>query len=106
MDGQTDQLSYRDAWAHPKTAEPQSSDSAQVEKSIRIPTAQGFDDEQNEGDSVGLTKACNWYHRTFKQWGDEDASLAYRAFLDASSHLYKRVCPSVGPSVRLYVTLL
>ena len=27
------------------------------------------------------------------------------AFLDASSHLYKRVCPSVGPSVRPSVTL-
>ena len=23
-----------------------------------------------------------------------------KPFLDASSHLYKRVCPSVGPSVR------
>ena len=31
----------------------------------------------------------------------EDASLALWAlFLDASSHLYMRVCPSVGPSVR------
>ena len=32
------------------------------------------------------------------------------AFLDASSHLYKSVCPSVGPSVRrsvrMYVMLL
>ena len=27
-------------------------------------------------------------------------------FLDVFSHLYKRVCPSVGPSVRRYVTLL
>ena len=30
---------------------------------------------------------------------NEDASLALWALLDASSHLYKRVCPSVGPSV-------
>ena len=27
------------------------------------------------------------------------------AFLDASSHLYKRVCPSVRPSIHLYVHL-
>ena len=27
-------------------------------------------------------------------------SLSVSVFLDASSHLYKRVCPSVGPSVR------
>ena len=29
--------------------------------------------------------------------------MALRALLDASLHLYKRVCPSVGPSVRLSV---
>ena len=30
----------------------------------------------------------------------ENAELSYRfKFLDASSHLYKWVCPSVGPSV-------
>ena len=29
-----------------------------------------------------------------------------RPFLDASSHLYKRVCPSVRPSVRVSVTPL
>ena len=27
----------------------------------------------------------------------------FRVFLDASLHLYKRVCPSVGPSVRWLV---
>ena len=27
-------------------------------------------------------------------------SVRHASFLDASSHLYKRVCPSVGPSVR------
>ena len=26
--------------------------------------------------------------------------LVHNAFLDASTHLYMRVCPSVGPSVR------
>ena len=30
----------------------------------------------------------------------EDASLALWALLNASSHLYMRVCPSVGPPVR------
>ena len=29
-----------------------------------------------------------------------DPKRPFNAFLDASSHLYKRVCPSVGPSVR------
>ena len=27
--------------------------------------------------------------------------MVWHFFLDASSHLYKRVCPSVGPSVRM-----
>ena len=30
-------------------------------------------------------------------------SNAFASFLDASSHLYMRVCPSVGPSVGLSV---
>ena len=35
---------------------------------------------------------------------DEDASyVVYTALLDASSHLHKRVCPSVGPLVHLSV---
>ena len=38
--------------------------------------------------------------------GENDSRSLYRLmltwlFLDASSHLYKRVCPSVGPSVTL-----
>ena len=28
------------------------------------------------------------------------SNSCFRLFLDASTHLYKRVCPSVGPSVR------
>ncbi len=47
------------------------------------------------------TRSCptfndqNWtnYHRTIQL-------TPGRTFLDASSHLYMRVCPSVGPSVR------
>ena len=34
------------------------------------------------------------------------SALENDRFLDASSHLYMRVCPSVGPSVRPRVTLL
>ena len=32
------------------------------------------------------------------------AMVVFFIFLDASSHLYNRVCPSVGPSVRRLVT--
>ena len=31
---------------------------------------------------------------------DQKMSKISKWFLDASSHLYKRVCPSVGPTVR------
>ncbi len=44
------------------------------------------------------------------RWEVMGADRITSFFLDASSHLYKRVCPSVGPSVRpsvrMYVTLL
>ena len=49
---------------------------------------------------VGLLSVVSTkFQRMYKQvWSTNRCVLS--TFLDASSHLYKRVCPSVGPSVR------
>ena len=49
--------------------------------------------------SSNPTFFCNWNSYSFGF-----CRIHFVSFLDASSHLYERVCPSVGPSVGPYVT--
>ena len=50
-------------------------------------------------DFIQFLTIVGWLVGNFDFFGVFQAVFAY-TFLDASSHLYTRVCPSVGPSVR------
>ena len=47
---------------------------------------------------IDLIYASGCGHGAFKSWG-KDMNCPLSPFLDASTHLYMRVCPSVGQSV-------
>ena len=61
------------------------------------------DRERRKEKNVGITTAASWVswkNRSFWPWHDP---FLMKTVLDASSHLYKNVCPSVRMSVRTYI---
>ena len=55
--------------------------------------------------SNGLFHSCFHIHCIFRCNCTKEGLSVHHTFLDASSHLYKRLCPSVGPSVGSSETL-
>ena len=60
-------------------------------------------DAKNGEFSSGKSCGPSDFHIAECAWNVQERISGLRNFLDASSHLYKRVCPSVGPSVDLSV---
>ena len=56
-------------------------------------------DAKNGEFSSGKSCGPSDFHIAECAWNVQERISGLRNFLDASSHLYKRVCPSVGPSV-------
>ena len=62
-------------------------------------------DAKNGEFSSGKSCGPSDFHIAECAWNVQERISGLRNFLDASSHLYKRVCPSVGPSVHRSVGL-
>ena len=58
-----------------------------IKNSSTLPTAQTQHSTKTNGVAMDSLREFKWRHQ------------GYFLFLDVPSHLYKRVCPSVGPSI-------
>ena len=87
MDRRTDTPSYRDATAHLKRR-------TRTRRQSKTRTRKTRTRRQRR--TITRSAECT----SLEKWVYSYISFSHFQFLDAPSHLYKRVCPSVRPSVR------